>query len=913
VSSRSGAVPTPPSRAWLWAVLWLIAAAALAALAARGAAPRSSWLATGVRSAILDTALILLALWLAWLTRRVLLVFMAARAGPVEISVRDSVTPDALAAFRKALTAVYLSSPSAVPGESSSRDFFSDVREAAAAKSAWGVALLAVASVFRVGAYHVSCAAGNAPDGLLALTIEISSRLGREAQVTTVSGRTWDDVAQRAACHVAAYVLPRTSLSRKPPWTPWHHCQLKPDLLYHFQEARRLAQAGCLEESLSHFDQATELDPLNPYIRIEKATVLEQLRLYIDALATYVDVMIMESWYDRKLWDRYRRIFKDKDSWTAAPPRLRRSPSGPAAVQLARYRVVCSLAGSQRVAEQWHRYATSDAGPRKGHACESGAMQPKRSQEALRVIKMLQPFLKPFYQEMMDEYRARSDKSSLRKIPDLRRIEQCEPMLRRVMQYAALREARDLEKDYRWYRLRRWRGELLISRFTMRILPAWASFLYRYVERAQSRERWAPGEQVVPDLRGRYLPLRVTRSSRGLSRRVELKNREWPPDVRLVKDCVRWALGSRVARRGSLEHYSAACTFAVGMLTPELYMGAETLSLGEDSAPPDAMLGDALLWTLTKAAAMRDYELVGHAISQLSQAVTAGDSQFTGGASPWLRRGDMDLDNLRVTPRYATFVDRYLSPGASWPPVPPNVALLTVNAHVLQLVNRVCKARQALWEERARSTVPTAWADIASEAEVWKLLGDYCLNYRDWRTRHEFICAASQSASAATALDTSILKLEDDSGWVSKNDQARVEPEPGFMAVTYDAWVLHLVRSWLQYSRSLERGAVNLISVRNCVLWNLGRNLNEPSLGNALAEAARTAQLTASPPMPGSAALLANTWRALAQDTELTRHNSGQLAATPPWLTRLREHFRLHPADAEVCPERMGLDVGAGP
>jgi hypothetical protein len=86
--------------------------------------------------------------------------------------------------------------------------------------------------------------------------------------------------------------------------------------------------------------------------------------------------------------------------------------------------------------------------------------------------------------------------------------------------------------------------------------------------------------------------------------------------------------------------------------------------------------------------------------------------------------------------------------------------------------------------------VPAARADIAAEAELRELLGDYCLNYRDWRTRHEFIRAASQSAGTATALDTSILKLEEDAGWISKNDPARAESQPGFIMVTYDEWFL---------------------------------------------------------------------------------------------------------------------------
>ena len=120
--------------------------------------------------------------------------------------------------------------------------------------------------------------------------------------------------------------------------------------------------------------------------------------------------------------------------------------------------------------------------------------------------------------------------------------------------------------------------------------------------------------------------------------------------------------------------------------------------------------------------------------------LTADSSWFSGTR---LRRGDQDLNDLRATELYDTFVDRYLSPGASWPPVPPNVAILVMSAHMLHLMQQFCRERQAKWEQRARSSMPVEWTHIAEEATWWKELREFCQNHRDWQTRERFILLAN--------------------------------------------------------------------------------------------------------------------------------------------------------------------------
>jgi hypothetical protein len=863
---------------WLWTGVWLVLLLLLITLVVSGFVSSAAWLTR----LIPDIAVLVLAAIVACLTRKVLLIVNAARARTVEIMPQGAIPGDVLASFREALTSVYLSSPSTVPGQSAPQDFLSDVREVATAQTTWGVVLLALAAVFRIRAYRVSCTAReNSPDGLKSLTVEVTSGVSKDVQVTTVCDEAWDDVVRRAACHVAAYVLPRTWQARQPPWTPWRRRQLDPDLFYQFHEARRLARAGRLEESLSHFDRATALDPLNPYIRIEKATVLDELGLYIDAFVTYVDVVTTESWYDRPLWDRYRDLFADRDGWDAPPRRRERSPNGRAALQLARYRVVCSLAASQRLAQQWHRHAWP--GSEKGGSAKGRPDQPERDREACRVIAMLRPLLGAFYKKMLERYGVPSQmqKAVLN--------EASEAWLRRVMQFAALLEADQLEQDYTVRHLRRWHRRLLISQSAIRILPVWSAIQFRYVEIAQEKAgEPLDGPGTLP--LGSRLPLRLpeirgrgvfSRRRRGVN---PLDDEEWPPSVDAIKACVRWALGRRSARLGWLEHYNAGCTFAVAMLTPELYRGR------------DGRLHCEV--PLTKNAAVRHGKLIRLAISELTQAVTATDSQFAG-VSPWLRRGDQDLNDLRVTESYATFVDRYLSPGASWPPVPPNVARLTMSAHDLLLVQRMGKLRQARWEARAQGADSVAWADLAEEAEWWEHLREYCLNYRDWRTRLRFVTLGRASCPPGTSFGAAIPALQTDTGWLDQNPwppDATTPPSPELVRATGisdDNSAVRHAQGWLRRSDHLDRCAQDLIQSRNDALDGLARSLTDPApLGEALALTARAAELAAWPPLTGSAVLLASAWQAIASDASLSR-GIGSRIDGPGHVEQLRRHFGL--------------------
>jgi hypothetical protein len=698
---------------------------------------------------------------LLYLLRKVVMESAAARPGGIDITVisaspQTDVSANQVAAeLRNALTDVHLSGPSVVPGESAPQDFLNQVRGTAEqSRSFWGFVVAAMSLLYPRNSYRVSCTEQADPGGTRrGLTVEVSGLPRQEASVTTVWAGTWPQVARHAACHIAAYVLPRTKLSRRPPWTPWHGIEISRQLFYSFDEARRLARAGRLEEALHHFDEAMRRDPLNPYIRIERATAHDQLGLWIDALASYVDAVTIESWFDRPVWKRYGRIIPDRR--TGGPGWLTRSPSGAAALQVARYRAVCSLAAAQRLAQQWaENSARGDENPDQ--------QQPARRAEADLVITRLRPLIMSYAELMMNAHQVAGDvRRTVRENLEGNNIQ----ALRRVFQFAALEESAAICEDFRWYHHRRW-GRLPISQAAIRVLPIWSILQYHYVEHVdglldsvtnftQPLRRWrtrgGPGWLKGRPMHSLRWLDRINHDS-GL-RAMEASRLDWPPEPDGVHGLLGCALGRQIplarfaakhgwhaVKRGWHEHYNAACTLAVGMVTPELEDLREDL---REELRKDAMGSPAVI-------AQEEYRprndlLVQRAINELSRAVVATDSQFAAGRSVWLRRGDQDLDDLRLTSRYAAFVERYLPD--TQPVLKPqlNPTRAVVSRHIVTTAATYAALRWAFWRAQAQQG-PVDAAEFAAEAEWWHLLDEVCRNYWDWRTRWKLIDRATRLA-----------------------------------------------------------------------------------------------------------------------------------------------------------------------
>ena len=857
--------------------------------------PRTASLALAVVAAIIG------AVWLHYLLRKFIQARSAAQPGGIDIIVfpasplSDDSTNEIAAELRHALADVYLSGPSVVPGESAPQDFLTDVRSVAEnARTPWGALLAALSLLSPQNVYRVTCAAKfDADSGRCGLTVEVSGYPRQDVSVTSVSGETWAQIARQAACHIAAYVLPRTKLSKEAPWIPWRGIKLAPDLFFHFDEARRLARGGRLEEALHHFNEAIALDPLNPYIRIERATVQDELGLWIDALGSYVDVVTLESWYDRRVWARYGRVFHDRR--VGAPGWHVRSPHGAAALQVARFRMIASLASGYRLAQQWRRN-TSGSGDER-------VPQQARTGEASRVIRRLRPLLVPYARLMMDAHGMDSDQQSAL-IGRLR--ENDLEILRRVFQFAALDEAAALRRDYGSYWRRR-AARLPIGRASMRIVPILTLVNYHYVERAQEGLTGPPG----PDGRPLPLPLpqkpicrswmkrgaiwsrspdgtsgkdgkapedtkRGTYSIRWLERADEATGwqsrhsdrpaREWPPRPDGLVGLVTAALRPRflpavlARRQGWQEHYNAGCVFTLGMITPTL---------------PPLPAGASSLFD-------RHERLVRLAVDEFSRAVVGADSQFASRKSVWLGRGDQDLDDLRSTPEYITFVERYLPNNGPARTLPYNPTPLVVSGHIARIVGEYAALRRAYWQERD-PWLPVAAAEFGAEADFWKLLREVCEDYRDWRTRLQLIRHAIAVDRHGT-FNPAISPHDPWLGWEPATALAPTLPRgPGHPTSE------ERVNEWLSRSEGLHEQADSIIAERSDRLVRLGQTLSQPTAIEFVVEQA------------GLAASL----RMAVADPELAGHLAAAWQAVDHWL---RPRAAVAPGAAPAaCRHELGV------
>jgi hypothetical protein len=781
-------------------------------------------------------------------------------------------TEQIAAQFREALTEVYLSGPSVVPGESAQQDFLTDVRAAVEkATTSWSAFVAALSVLRPQNVYHVYCTVQeDSNPGRKTMTLEVSGYPSRDVSAATVSGQTWLEVTRKAACIVAAYVLPRTDMSRRPPWLPWHGIKLSSNLFFNLHEARRLARASRLEESLHFFDESIAEDPLNPYIRIEKATVLDELGLWIDALATYVDVVTLESWYDRSVWRRYRRIVGDLVEGT--PRVFSRSPNGRAALQLARYRMICSLAAGERLAEQWHR---NTAEVRSQPDREPLA----RHREADRAIRRLRPLLTRYAILMLKGYGPPGGQSEARdswksqQEEILTRLDSDDPVvIRRLFQFAALEEGAAMERDYRWFRIRRW-IKLPVSQAAIRVLPVWSAIQYRYVESIQALEQsFAQGSAIPSRFNKRAsgdckhamqwldrvdTALREKDDRSGSSSALGI-DRIWPPLPAGVAELIQNAVGGDFRRsRGWHNHYNAACTFAVSMLTPQILEAA--IQNRKASRDGKNCCSSGKEWCAHEAELAKLFHrhklLVWRSINELARAVSAADSRFAAGQSVWLRRGDQDLDDLRVTEDYAIFMERYLPESRPVPHLPQNPTIITVSGHMIKLIEQYAALRGSFWHDYADGA-PASVSDFLDEPTWWKLLREFCADYGDWRTRHRLISQAMRSPDGTEHFNPSLARARTDA------TQSRAEDVPVVWDdVTKDGGHARAC-GWLMAAAERKCYAQAVIEERNGRLKLLGKCLTEPKPIDKAFENA----LAASPlKTPGRriAGELAATWEAV--------------------------------------------------
>ena len=471
--------------------------------------------------------------------RRGLYALLARRPGPIEVTAfhglaDDGYAPDpstdtaqVAAEFRRTLTEMSMSTPFSVPTSPRQDEFIDDVGTVGDSSTSFGAAVVLVRAMLRIQyAYRVQAQMRVRRDEeRFGITVHLVSQPGGRGEVATLWASDWPSAAERAAHWVGAQILPRSRLARRTPWPGWHGLQMPFELFHHSQLARRCVEERRFEEALGHFHEALLLDPQNPYLRIERAQVLEQLGLTLDAVVAYADIVAVESWHDRALWRRLRGRAPDGGDRADGPPpgRLRVAVNGRQALLIARYRLVTRLA-SQTVAEQWWRV---DDYP--------DARNTKRTAERRELRARLRTWLEPSYAPYLADIGG-TDEHVLFEVAVRR-----QRLLAHLLCHVSRVEAEHLIRDYRWWRLRR-RPGMPVSQTALRVLRVWGPML----ERRAAAKVEGP---VWDELRVPRLPAAV-----------------WPPDITEVEAELERLLRRKPGRlREWQEYYNAACAVAVGL------------------------------------------------------------------------------------------------------------------------------------------------------------------------------------------------------------------------------------------------------------------------------------------------------------------------------------------------------------
>lgn len=463
--------------------------------------------------------------------RRALFARLARKPGPVEIAAftgevgeGDPSRDEVLAEFRRTLTLMSITTPLSVPTDQPADSLLDDVRTAVddpknVLATAVGLvrALVQIRHAYRVSA-QLRHRGGPQSHGL---TVHVLVRPAGSGETATFWSDDWHDVAEQAANFVGAFVLPRSRLARRPPWTAWAGLAIPAGLFHQSQTAYRLLSERRYEESLRSFHRALKIDPQNPYLRIGLGQVQEQLGLYLDALATYADIVAVESWYDRRLWRRLRILLGD-DTVGHPPGPLTRSPNRREALLIARYRLVCRLASAEQLSDQWVRGRPDTRTDNRRRQAERAALRDRLVVWLASYHRLYAPPPPEGMVNLVKQVRTAADFDRFRVVD-----------LSHFLQFVAYCEVMHLVHDYRWASGRR-RPGMAVTQTALNIMRVWSPLYLDYASarRSGNWDDWPP-------------------PAAKLDSRLHLYLRRKP----------RWA-------REWQEYYNAACTFAVALGGP---------------------------------------------------------------------------------------------------------------------------------------------------------------------------------------------------------------------------------------------------------------------------------------------------------------------------------------------------------
>lgn len=632
----------------------------------------------------------------------------------------DRPVPDLTAVFKRILNESKLYRPTAVPGVGTSYDFIQIVETAGDAMESWWKAFSKLLVLVRPpAAFQITGTVGPGSEpGAHRLILELIRAPRFAASPVVIEDETWPRVLERAANAVAALVMPRSKFCANIYWAPWRDAKIPAELFDAYQRANQFTRDRRYDEALAEYYRAVECDPTNVYIRLEIASLQEQLDLLLDAVATYDDVITLCSRGKPRLarWWIGPEFTRQRRGLTAQHAN---------ALLLARYRHALVLGRGDRLAASWWTRK-----PRRENRVEPDARAMQRASLRSALRHRFQRYTRqdvpscersPSYEEKealhrelfafpVEELSTTPDNP---KDPDYqRKLASYEDRTRRLRAYLCALSQFEIEsllEDHHPYRTIRWgtARELsrTVSRSALKVALVWA-VLRRAMADADARDGRVSVQQSTH--RG---------PGKGFQLGALFPTGKWPMDSRNLVAAVE-ATRPRWRRKPYWnESYNAACVYAVGLL------------------PVDPAISVQL------PAEVAD-DLARHAVGELYRSSTISHSLHLTSRRTWVLAEDPDLATLRGGAHFRNFEIVTFSPARPATLRPHQVHVWEQAAYLSLLLSEIGRCRSKYWHDRVSAASGDDQSEVnRSERDAWRLVSRLVAGHQDWCTRHEAVSA----------------------------------------------------------------------------------------------------------------------------------------------------------------------------
>lgn len=523
------------------------------------------------------------------------------------------------------------------------------------------------------------------------VSVQVRRLPGSAREVETQWSEDFDRALQRAACAVAARILPETRSCHLMPWSDWRGRIIPVSLFRDYQRAKQMVNERRYDEALHLYDRALSQDANNIALRYDVGQLYERLRLYPDALHTYLT--LVNQIFPAPAGDGHNDTVRSSlpESW----PDRKRDPF------VIRYRYVVALSAGPVLVDEllspdWPLLHSWVSRPVVEQPSDE---RPWRATELREVGRLLGNELRSLFPTLNAE--------SFHEGTDLFDASAgCDEARKRALETYLLKcaekEAKALQVDFAKDNgkiLSRRRRRRPLSSLTMTSIRQTSLIISYRLHRLNARDT-----ELSPTIsQDREL---VLANSPGSASQPILQHVPGELD-KLRKDLrVAGYVGSESS--SWLEHYNAACVYAL------------PLTLKAARATPD-----------------RDYAHA--AVAALQRALRCGeDVDFARAKKYWLQAGDPDLTGLREHECFRAFEARVYGR-----PLPAfvSIAKYELYYYLRRGLRRAAERLGSEWIERVSAAcMYTTCQDFErwwwQERRAWYQIKRLGLFYRQWQTRY---------------------------------------------------------------------------------------------------------------------------------------------------------------------------------